>query len=240
MWLRMSQKRIWKRGWHSCSSPSDASKSERTWRALSARLCYEQGFDEKKRACAYCGMLEDEDDILVGCQGPDCSLRSADYELLGVFHGRCAAALGHSGGVRWQTCPWCLPTAFRAKLATMFMISVTEDAVGSDEEKYFCSMTQEEVDINAARIIQRGWRWTRKRIGIRVAWEKMLQGKLREARRRFVAALPVGASAKEKTETLREMQSTLKAEEKELRKLLNKELVCLELDFCVLSRRIEW
>ena len=39
--VRMSQKRIWRRVWHSCSSPSGASKSERTWRALSARLCYE-------------------------------------------------------------------------------------------------------------------------------------------------------------------------------------------------------
>ena len=40
--VRMSQKRIWRRVWQSCSAPSDASKSERTWRALSARLCYEQ------------------------------------------------------------------------------------------------------------------------------------------------------------------------------------------------------
>ena len=192
--VRMSQKRIWRRVWHCCSSPSDASKSERKWRALSARLCYEQGFDEMKRACACCGMLGDEDDILVSCQGLDSSLHSADHELPGVFHGRCAADLGHSVGARWQNCPWCPPTAFRAKPATV--ISVTEDVVGCDEE-----------------------RWTRKRTGIRAAWEKKLEGKLREARRRLVAALPVGASAKEKTETLREMQSTLKAEEKELRKL---------------------
>ena len=54
-----------------------------------------------------------------------------------------------------------------------------------------------------------------------------------------MAALPVGASAKKRAETLREMQS-LKAEEKELRKLLNKELASLELDLCVLSRKIEW
>ena len=33
-----------------------------------------------------------------------------------------------------------------------------------------------------------------------------------------MTALPVGASAKKKAETLREMQSTLRAEEKELRK----------------------
>ena len=109
-------------------------------------------------------MFEDEDDILVCCQGPDCSLRSADYEMLGVFHGRCAAALGHSGGTRFQNCPWC------PLLATV--ISFTRDVVGSDEEKYFISMTQVEEDNYAARIIQRGWRWTRKRLGIRVAWEK--------------------------------------------------------------------
>ena len=49
-----------------------------------------------------------------------------------------------------------------------------------------------------------------------------------------------GANAKRKAETLREMQSTLKAEEKELRKILNKELASLELDLCVLSKKIEW
>ena len=67
-----------------------------------------------------------------------------------------------------------------------------------------------------------------------------VQEKLREARRRLVAALPVGASAKKKVETLREMQSTLRAEEKELRKILNKELASLELDLCVLSKKIGW
>ena len=51
-------------------------------RALSARLCCEQGFDEMKRACAYCGMLEDEDDILVCCQVPECSLRADVAQLL--------------------------------------------------------------------------------------------------------------------------------------------------------------
>ena len=83
--------------------------SERSWRRLSKCLCYEEDFDEMKRTCAYCGMFEDEDDILVRCQVPDCSLRSADYELPGVFHGRCAVALGHSGGAQWQNCPWCPP-----------------------------------------------------------------------------------------------------------------------------------
>ena len=77
---RMSRKRIWRCVWHGRSTPSDASKSERSWRRLSKCLCYQEEFDEMKRTCAYCGMFEDEDDILVRCQGPDCSLRSADYE----------------------------------------------------------------------------------------------------------------------------------------------------------------
>ena len=104
---RMSRKRLWRRVWHGCPSPSDASKSERSWRRLSKRLCYEERFDEMKRTCAHCGMFEDEDDILVCCQEPDCSLLSADYDIPGVFHGRCAAALGHWGGARWQNFPWC-------------------------------------------------------------------------------------------------------------------------------------
>ena len=86
------------------------------------------------------------------------------------------------------------------------------------EEKYFISMTRLEEENYAALVIQRGWRRTRKRIVIRAAWEERLQEKLWEARRRFVARLPVGASAKKKTESLREMQSTLKAAEKEWRK----------------------
>ena len=90
----LSRKRIWRCVWHGRSTPSDASKSQRSGRRLSKCLCYEEEFDEMKRTCAYCCMFEDEDDILVRCQGPDCSLRSVDYELPGVFHGRCAAALG--------------------------------------------------------------------------------------------------------------------------------------------------
>ena len=64
-----SRKRLWRRVWHGCSSPPGASKSERSWRRLSKRLCYEDRFDEMKRSCAYCGMIEDEDDTLVCCQG---------------------------------------------------------------------------------------------------------------------------------------------------------------------------
>ena len=217
---RMSRKRLWRRVWHGCSSPPGASKSERSWRRLSKCLCYEERFDEMKRTCAYCGMYE-EDDILACCQGPDCSLRSADYEILGVFHGRCTAALVHSGGAR------CPPATFRAKPATVIGVDV------SVEEKYFISMTRLEEESYAALMIQRVWRWSRKRIVLRAAWEKKLQEKLREARRRLVTALPVGASAKKKAETLREMQPTLRAEERELRKILNKELASLELDLCV-------
>ena len=66
---RMNRKRLWRRVLHGCSSPSDASKSERSWRRLSKCLCYEDEFDEMKRTCAYCGRFEDEDVILVRCQG---------------------------------------------------------------------------------------------------------------------------------------------------------------------------
>ena len=90
----------------------------------------------------------------------------------------------------------------------------------SDEEKYLISMTRLEEENYAARMIQRGWRWTRKRIVIRATSEELLQEKLREVRRRHVAHLPVGASAKKKTERLKEMQSTLKAVKKEWREVL--------------------
>ena len=84
---RMSRKRLWRRVWHGCSSPLGASNSERSWRRLSKRLCYEEGFDEMKRTRAYCGMFEEEDDTLARCQGPDCSLRSADYEIPWTLRG---------------------------------------------------------------------------------------------------------------------------------------------------------
>ena len=184
-----------------------------------------------KRTCAYCGMFEDEDDILVRCQGPDCSLRSADSDIPGVFHGRCVAALGHSGGARWQNCPWCPPKTFRALPATVIGVDVSEN---------FISMTWLEGMNYAALTIQRGWRWTHRRIVLRAASEERWQEKLREVRRRFVACLPVGASAKKKLESLKEMQSTLKAVVKEWRMLFNEEVANLELDLCVRAGRVEW
>ena len=77
-----------------------------------------------------------------------------------------------------------------------------------DEEKYFISMTRLEEVNYEAQMIHRGWRWTRKRIVLRAASEERLQEKLREVRRRLVACLRVGASAKKKTESLKEVQST--------------------------------
>ena len=128
-----------------------------------------------------------------------------DYEIPGVFHGRCAAALGHSGGARWQNCPWCPP----AKPATVIDVDV------SDEDENSISMMRLEEESCVALAIQRGWRWTRRRIVLRAASEEKLQEKLREVRRRLVTCLPVGASAKLKRESLRDMQSTLKAIEKD-------------------------
>ena len=42
----------------------------------------------------------------------------------------------------------------------------------SEEEKYFCSLTRAVEENWAARIIQRGWRWTRKRMWIWAAWDE--------------------------------------------------------------------
>ena len=110
----------------------------------------------------------------------------------------------------------------------------------SDEDEFFISMTRWEEMNYAALTIQRGWRWICKRIVLRAESEERLQEKLREVRRRLVACLPVGASTKQKTESLKEMKSTLKAVEKEWRMLFNEELANLELDLCVRSGRVEW
>ena len=72
---RMSRTRLRRRVWHGCSSPSGASKSEKSWRRLSKCLCYEEEFDEMTRTCAYCGMFEDEDDIF--CPLPGARLQLA-------------------------------------------------------------------------------------------------------------------------------------------------------------------
>ena len=56
----------------------------------------------------------------------------------------------------------------------------------SDEDKNFSPMTRLEEVNHAALTIQRGWRWTRKRIVLRAASEERLQEKLREVWRRFV------------------------------------------------------
>ena len=109
-----------------------------------------------------------------------------------------------------------------------------------DEEKYFISMTRLEEVNYAALTIQRGWRWTRTIVVLRAASEERLQDKLREVPRRLVACLPVEASAKEKNESVRDVQSTLKAVEKDWRTIFNEELANLELDLGVRSRRVEW
>ena len=81
----------------------------------------------------------------------------------------------------------------------------------------------------AALTIQRGWRWTRNRNVLPAASEERLQE---------VAGGPAtpsgvftsGSRRQEKTESLQEMKSTLKAVEKEWRMLFNEELANLELD----------
>ena len=121
---RMNRKRLWRSVWHGCSTPSDASKSERSWRRLSKCLCYGGEFDEMKRTRAYCGMFDDEDDIFVRCQGPDCSLRSADFELPG-----CSRTLrGCFGSLRRCTVAE-LSMVPPAKLVTVIGVEVSDSAV---------------------------------------------------------------------------------------------------------------
>ena len=101
-------------------------------------------------------------------------------------------------------------------------------------------MTRLEEVKYAALTIQREWSWTLRRTVLRAGSEERMPEKLREVRRRIVACFPVGASAKEKTESLSDMQSTLKAVEKDLRMIFDQELANLEFDLGVRSGRVEW
>ena len=62
-------------------------------------------------------------------------------------------------------------------------VYIASAALALDEEKYFISITRLEELNYAALTIQRGWRWTRKRILLRAASEERLEEKLREVRR---------------------------------------------------------
>ena len=92
--------------------------------------------------------------------------------------------------------------------------------------------------VYAARTIQWGREWMRKRIELRADAEKSLQKKLREVRRRFVEKLPVGDSVK-KTESLKDLQSNLREIENNWRMLFNEELKKLEIESRCRSRRRE-
>ena len=89
-------------------------------------------------------------------------------------------------------------------------------------------MTLVEEESWAARIIQMSWRWSRKRMRIRDAWEVRLQDKIRESERRAVAKI------------FKELQAILKAEEERGRKLLTEELASLELDCDLQGRKINF
>ena len=73
-------------------------------------------------------------------------------------------------------------------------------------------MTRAEAENSAARTF-RGWKWARKWEWTRARWEAKLQEKLQVARRRLVAAVPVGASAEKKKELYNENHVILKEEE---------------------------
>ena len=102
-------------------------------------------------------------------------------------------------------------------------ISWLDTGPAPDKKKYFISMTRSQEVRYAARTIQWGRRWMHKKIELRADAEKSLQKKLGEVRRRFVEKLPVGDSVK-KTESFKDIQSTLKDIEKEWRMLFTEEL----------------
>ena len=137
--VRVSQKRIWRRVWHSRSSRWDDSKSERTWRAFFGTFVLWVGGSTRWSGRVFMWHVWGWRRHFGMLPGPDWSLCSADCEQRDVFHGRCLVALGHSGGARWQICPWWPTTAYCEKFATV--IGFTEDVVGIDE-KYFLPMTR--------------------------------------------------------------------------------------------------
>ena len=246
----LDRKRIWRRVWHSSPTPTDASKSERSWRRLSKRLCYEEGFEEMKRTCAHCGMfVDDDDDILVPCQGPECRLRI--YGICGVFHRRCAVALGYSGSARWQNCPWCSPTVITASnVECLSLVPEVSCAASASWVEYISwldtgpapddySMTRSQEVNYAALTIQRRWRWMHKKRKLLAASEEKLKKKLREVQRHLVERLPAGVSAK-KTKGLKEIQSALMNAEIEWRELFNEDLKTLETEYICRLRRVVW
>ena len=75
----------------------------------------------------------------------------------------------------------------------------------------------------------------------RAAWEKKLQEKFREARRRFVVALPVGASAKKRAEDSQGDAIHLQGRGERIEKALEQGAgEPGNLTFASFSRRIEW
>ena len=107
-----------------------------------------------------------------------------------------------------------------------------EDWDGSEEEKYFCSMTRVEEECWAAR------RWSRKTMRIRAAWEVKLQEKIRDTKRCAAAAVPAGASAMAKAEVFKELHTILKHEEERGMKLITDELATLKLVFILSESKV--
>ena len=112
-----------------------------------------------------------------------------------------------------------------------------------ESDKYECgTRASEKVESNMTRsqelavlTIQREWRWMHKKIQLRAANEERLRVKMHDVRYDLVQRLPKGVSAK-KMEGLKEIQSTLKDVEKELRMLFNEKLATLEIEFRCSSR----
>lgn len=246
--VRWSRGRAWGQAWHGWPSPSEASTSERSWRRISALLCCRalEGYDEMRRACDYCGAWEHDEDCLVACQGPDCSLRKADGLGGGVFHGRCATALGHLGGEPWCGCPWCprkpneILDVGDGREENPRRSDDLEQEEGRDfdgEAATGCSDDPDSSSLEGSEMITARPRsaiprHVREQLdNLAANLEATLQAKLQERRRRLVQALPVHASPAERTQTLLEIQACLKDAEESLRADLDEEYAELEAQF---------
>ena len=181
--VRVSQKRIWRRVWHSRSSRWDDSKSERTWRAFFGTFVLWVGGSTRWSGRVFMwhvwgwrrhfGMLPG-----AGLKFVFGWLRAAwrvPRTMFGCFGplGRCAVAdlsMVTDNSILWEVCysDW-----FHRRCGRYWW-----EVLLADDKRWRRTITL---------MTQRWRRWTRKRIGIRAAWEERLQGKLREARRRFVA-----------------------------------------------------
>ena len=101
-------------------------------------------------------------------------------------------------------------------------------------------MTRLEEVNYAALTIERGWRWTRKRIVLGAACEERLQEKFSRAPATSRGVFASGSQRQGKDGEPQGHAIHPEAVEKDWRMIFDEELANLELDLAVRSRRVEW